>query len=76
MIIDVITETQLLEGFIATIFLPLFLIFFKYYEGYKFIAVSALSFFFTWIARKISINNFMKYRKMNNIPIHMYGIQI
>lgn len=72
--IDIITETQLIEGIVGAVLMPLLLFFFKHTEGNSFIIGSMLSFFFTWLARKFFVNNLAKYKKQQGKPDYMFKI--
>lgn len=72
MIIDIINEIQLVEGFVGSIFMPLFIYIFQYKEGLNLIFSTMFAFFFTWIARKIAVNNYNKYNKTK----YMYHIKL
>ena len=66
--INLITDTQLLEGVVNAISMPLFIYFFKHMEGFKFFLSTVLALLSTWILRKIAVNNY--YNK------NMYYVQV
>lgn len=78
MIIDIIDDVQLLEGIVGAVCMPLFILFFKYTEGFKFMLTTILAFFFTWLARKISINNYSKYKLYytKNPKKYMFRVEV
>lgn len=70
--IYLINDVQLLEGIIGSIIMPLLIVLFRYLEGMSFVYSSILAFLFTWIARKVVINNYIQYKKNRNYKIIKY----
>lgn len=74
--IYIINDEQLLEGVVGSFVMPLLIIFFRYTEGMAFLYSSILAFLFTWIARKLAINNYMSYKNKHGYKITEYSVNI
>lgn len=74
--IDIISESQLIEGIVGALggaFIPL-MIFYNHNKRNMFIIGSIITFFLTWIARKICLNNYLKYIKQQGKPDYMFKL--
>jgi hypothetical protein len=74
--IYLINDEQLLEGVVGSLIMPLLIVFFRYLEGMTFVYSSILAFLFTWIARKLAINNYILYKKIRGYKIIKYELDI
>jgi hypothetical protein len=74
--IYLINDEQLLEGVVGSLIMPLLIVFFRYLEGMTFVYSSILAFLFTWIARKLAINNYIQYKKTRGYKKTIYELKI
>lgn len=71
-----LNDVQLLEGLVGSLIMPLLIIFFRYTEKIHFLYSSILAFFLTWIVRKITVNNYVSYKKSRGDKIYNYELTL
>lgn len=74
--IPIITDVQLIEGLIASIFFPIAALFFRRFNQDHFIKYSSVTWFATWIMRKFAVNMYMRIKNKHHKPVHMYHITV
>lgn len=73
--IPIINMEQLIEGLTASIFFPLAILVFKYFDKKSFYIYTMLAWFTTWFFRKFFVNIYLLYLKNNNLQnttLHLY----
>lgn len=74
--IGILNQEQLIEGITASIFFPLTILFFRNMDHSSFFLYSMLAWFTTWIARKISVNIYLHFKKQYNWTNDTYYLNI
>ena len=74
--VKIIDQEQIVEGITASIFFPITIIFFRHFKSTTFIIYSMLAWFTTWIARKISVNVYLHFKKKYGWKDTTYHITI
>tara|TARA_Y100000287_G_scaffold164259_1_gene145404 strand:- start:328 stop:573 length:246 start_codon:yes stop_codon:yes gene_type:complete len=79
--LEIINHQQIVEGITASIFVPLTIIFFryfnkKYFKSESFFIVSMSAWFTTWIIRKISVNVYSYLKEKHDWENKIYHLTI
>lgn len=74
--IPIINNEEIIEGIVASIFFPITILFFKNFEKDAFIKYSILSWFTTWVLRKMAVNIYKVFVKKYKFKNYYYSIYI
>jgi len=74
--IQIIDDSQLIEGIVGALVMPILIVFFRYNEGYNFVYSSMFAFLLTWICRKIALNNYIEYKRKTGTEFYNVELRI
>lgn len=74
--VPLLSDINILEGVVASVTFPLLIYLTRFHYKLGLFWSSSISWFITWVFRKVSVNLFKFYRRYDDVPEKMITIRL